>query len=88
MLGCASGYLGLTPERGYDADTDTLTIGNPVDRATFQVANGDLVVHWGYAKDDPEPEFYTPVTVQLRNASTNLAPATTSFTARTKRRLN
>ena len=86
LLGCAGGYLGLTPAHGYDAETDTLTIGKSVEGAAFKVANGDLVVHWGYAEDDSEPEFYTPVAVQVKNASKNLAPATASFAANTRRR--
>ena len=70
-------YLGLSPERGYDADADTLTFGDGLGRSEFAVANGDLVAHWAYPlpEDDPEPEFYIPVAVQLRNASKHLAPA-------------
>ncbi len=71
----ASWYLALTPEHGYDAETDTVTFGDRLDLAELVVANGDLVVHWGYAPDDDSPEFYTPMAVQLRNASKHLAPA-------------
>ena len=72
----ASWYLDLSPERGYDASTDTLTFGDGIARSEFTVANGDLVAHWAFAlpEDDPEPEFYIPVAVQLRNASKHLAP--------------
>ena len=74
---CAKGYLGLTTDHGYDADTDTHTFGDGIARSEFAVANGDLVAHWAYPllKDDPEPEFYIPVAVQLRNSSVHLAPA-------------
>ena len=73
---CASGYLALSGDHGYDADTDTLTFGDGIGRSQFSVANGDLVAHWAYSlpEDDPEPEFYVPVAVQLRNASKHLAP--------------
>ena len=74
---CAKGYLRLSPEQGYDADTDILTFGKGLARSEFMVANGDLMAHWGYElpEDDPEPEpeFYTLVAVQLRNASRHLA---------------
>ncbi len=70
-------YLGLTADHGYDADTDTHTFGDGIARSEFAVANGDLVAHWAYPlpEDDPEPEFYIPVAVQLRNSSVHLAPA-------------
>ena len=76
---CASWYLALRPDRGYDAATDTLTFGDGIDRAEFVVPNGDLVAHWAYAEDDDDPEFYTPVAVQLLNASKHLAPAIASL---------
>lgn len=78
---CARGYLELSQEYGYNADTDTLTFGTGLARSEFTVANGDLVAHWAYAlpEDDPEPEFYIPVAVQLRNASKHLAPVLAAF---------
>lgn len=81
LLLCARGYLELSHSRGYDAETDTLTFGNGLDRAEFAVANGDLVAHWGFAELDSEPEFYTPVAVQLRNASKHLAPVIAALSA-------
>ncbi len=78
---CARGYLDLSADRGYDNDTDTLTFGDGIARSEFEVANGDLVAHWGYPlpEDDPHPEFYVPVAIQLRNASVHLASTIASF---------
>ena len=78
---CASAYLPLSPDRGYDPATDTQTFGDGLHRAEFAVANGDLVAHWAYAQDDPEPDFYTPVAVQLCNASKHLALASSAVRA-------
>lgn len=80
LLLCARGYLKL-PADVYDAETDTLTFGDGVDRAEKVVANGDLVAYWAYAADAPEPDFYIPVAVQLRNASVHLAPVRLSDNA-------
>lgn len=74
LVSCARRYLELPPEV-YDAETDTLTVGDGVDRAEKVVANGDLVAYWAYDADDPEPDFFIPVAAQLRNASVHLAPA-------------
>jgi len=72
VIMCASGYLQF-PETVYNAETDTLTFGDGIDRAEFVVANDDLVAYWAYDRDDPEPDFYIPVAVQLRRASVHLA---------------
>ena len=71
---CVSAYIPLSPDRGYNADTDTLTFGAADKKAELVVANGDLVAHWGYDEDDCAPEFYIPVAVELRNASRHLDP--------------
>ena len=74
-----SGYIPLSPERGYNPETDTLTFGDGDAKVELVVANGDLVAHWGYDEDDSEPEYYTPVAVELRNASKHLAEAITKI---------
>ena len=66
-------YIPLLPERGYNPETDTLTFGDGDAKAELVVANGDLVAYWAYDEEDPEPEFYIPVAVELRNASKHLA---------------
>ena len=73
LLLCASVYIPLSPEHGYDPATDTLTFGGRAAKSAFATENGDLVAHWGYDELDPEPDFYVPFAVVLRNASKHLA---------------
>ena len=57
----------LRMEEGYDAEADTLTIGEtPQDSVTTE--NGDLVAYW-----PSDPEDLEPYGVVLRNAKDNLA---------------
>ena len=79
LLLCASAYIPLSTERGYSPEVDTLVFGEGVAKAKLVVENGDLVAHWAYDEDDPEPEFYVPVAVEIRNASKHLAPVIASI---------
>ena len=74
MLLCVSTYIPLSPEHGYNPEADTLVFGEKALKTKLVVANGDLVAYWDYDQDDPEPEFYVPVAVELKNASKHLAP--------------
>ena len=62
-----SGGRYLRMEEGYDAEADTLTIGEaPQDSVTTE--NGDLVAYW-----PSDPEDLEPYGIVLRNAKDNLA---------------
>ncbi len=64
-------YLPLAPERGYDAETDTLTLGQKPDVAHRVVENGEFVLylqHVNYGNDEWEEE----VALDIRNASKHL----------------
>ena len=69
-----SRFLPLDAERGYDADTDTLTLGDkPEPDADFRlVDNGDFVSYRQWFDDGSE---WDVVAVDLRRASVHLAPA-------------
>ena len=69
-----SDFLPLDPERGYDADTDTLTLGDkPEPDADYRVVdNGDFVSYRQWFDDGSE---WDVVAVDLRQASKYLAPA-------------
>ena len=82
LLMCVSAYIPLSPERGYNLEKDTLIFGEGAAKAELVVPNGDLVAYWAYDEEDPEPEFYIPVAVELRNASKHLAPAIASLAKR------
>ena len=74
LLMCVSSYIPLSREHGYNPETDTLIFsGTGAEKTELVAENGDLVAHWGYDVDDPDPEGYVPVTVELRNASRHLA---------------
>ena len=78
---CVSAYIPLLPEHGYDTETDTLTFsGKGCERTELVTANEDLVAHWAYDDEDPDPEFYIPVAVELRNASKHFAPVIARLT--------
>ena len=64
-----SAYIPLSPDRGYCAETDTLTIGEDAGSATLVVENDDLVAYWRY---DDDMEDYVAIAVDLRNASSTL----------------
>ncbi len=80
LLLCVRAYIPLSPEHGYDPETDTLIFGDRAAKAELVVANGDLVAHWAYDDEDPEPEFYIPIAVELRNASKHLAAVIDALT--------
>ena len=67
-------FLPLSAERGYDADTDTLTLGDKPDAdADYRVVdNGDFLSYRQWFDDGSEWDI---VAVDLRQASKYLAPA-------------
>ena len=69
-----SGFLPLSAERGYDAATDTLTLGDKPDAgADYRVVdNGDFVSYRQWFDDGSGWDI---VAVDLRQASKHLAPA-------------
>lgn len=69
-----SWYLPLSAERGYAADTDTLTLGDKPDAdADYRVVdNGDFVSYRQWFDDGSGWDI---VAVDLRQASKHLAPA-------------
>ena len=67
-----SRFLPLRAERGYDADTDTLTLGDKPDADYRVVDNGDFVSYRQWFDDGSE---WDVVAVDLRRASVHLAPA-------------
>ena len=66
-----SRFLPLRAERGYDADTDTLTLGDKPDVDYRVVDNGDFVSYRQWFDDGSE---WDVVAVDLRRASVHLAP--------------
>ena len=66
-----SRFLPLDPERGYDADTDTLTLGDKPTADYRVVDNGDFVSYRQWFDDGSE---WDVVAVDLRRASVHLAP--------------
>ena len=72
-----SGALPLEQNKSYCAATDTFTFGTMPKKADLVVENGDLVAYWRF--DGPDPDDYTAVAVDLRNASKHLAPAIAAF---------
>lgn len=69
-----SRFLPLSAERGYDADTDTLTLGDKPDaEADYRVVdNGDFVSYRQWFDDGSGWDI---VAVDIRQASKYLAPA-------------
>ncbi len=68
----ATDFLPLGAERGYDADTDTLTLGDKPTADYRVVDNGDFVSYRQWFDDGSE---WDVVAVDLRRASVHLAPA-------------
>ncbi len=70
----ATRFLPLDAEPGYDADTDTLTLGDkPEPDADYRVVdNGDFVSYRQWFDDGSE---WDVVALDLRRASVHLAPA-------------
>ena len=67
----ATRFLPLSAERGYDADTDTLTLGDKPDTDFRVVDNDDFVSYRQWFDDGSE---WDVVAVDLRRASVHLAP--------------
>ncbi len=65
-------FLPLRPERGYDAGSDTLTLGDKPDGDYRVVDNGDFVSYRQWFDDGGGWDI---VAVDLRRASELLAPA-------------
>ena len=66
-----SRFLPLDAERGYDADTDTLTLGDKPDADYRVVENGDFAGYW---QECDGGRYWDVVAVDLRRASAHLAP--------------
>ena len=64
-------FLPLEAERGYDADTDTLTLGDKPDADYRVVENGDFAGYW---QECDGGRYWDIVAVDLRQASVHLAP--------------
>ena len=64
-------FLPLGANRGYDANTDTLTLGDKPDADYRVVDNGDFVSYQQWFDDGSE---WDVVAVDLRQASVHLAP--------------
>ena len=67
----ASAFIPLG-NRGYDAQTDTLTMGRTTGDPDLITENGDLVAYWQVDEEDPEG-FRDPIGVAVRQASVHLA---------------
>ena len=67
----ATRFLPLSAERGYDANTDTLTLGDKPEADYRVVDNGDFVSYRQWFDDGSE---WDVVAVDLRRASVHLAP--------------
>ena len=68
----ATAYLPF--ERGYDAASDTLTIGEMTDDPDLVTENGDFIGYWEVDEQTPDG-FRDPIGVAIRRASVHLAPA-------------
>ena len=71
-----SDFLPFDPERGYDADTDTLTLGDKPDADYRVVENGDFAGYW---QECDSGRYWDIVAVDLRRASVHLAPVLTAL---------
>ncbi|MCY4651927.1 MAG: DUF2283 domain-containing protein [Dehalococcoidia bacterium] len=67
----ASAFIPLG-NRGYDAETDTLTMGRTTGDPDLITENGDLVAYWQVDEEYPD-RFRDPVGVAIRRASVHLA---------------
>ena len=67
-----SDFLPLRPERGYDPETDTLTLGEKPAANYRIVESGDFVSYRQWIEDGG---YWDLVALDLRQASRHLAPA-------------
>ena len=74
-----SAYLPLGSS-GYDADTDTLTMGRTTEDPELITRNGDLVGYWQVDEYDADG-FRDPIGVAIKRASVHLASASAKMTA-------
>ena len=74
-----SAYLPLG-NRGYDAETDTLTMGRTAADPELITRNGDLVGYWQVDKCDADG-FRDPIGVAIKRASVHLASVSAKMSA-------
>ena len=74
----ATNFLPLEAERGYNANTDTLTLGDKPDNACRVVENGDFTGYW---QECANGSYWDVVAVDLRRASVHLAPVVDALSA-------
>ena len=74
-----SAYLPLG-NSGYDAETDTLTMGRTVSEPELITRNGDLVGYWQVDKYDADG-FRDPIGVAIKRASVHLANVSAKMSA-------
>ncbi len=67
-----SRFLPLAAEREYDAETDTLTLGDNPEVGYRMIDNGDFVSYRQWFDDGSERDV---VAIEVRQASEHLAPA-------------
>ena len=70
VIGGGGAYLRM--EKGYDANSDTLTIGDTASDPALSTENGDLVAHWKLDQTEPT-DWMDPIGVTVRRAKANLA---------------
>ena len=67
----ASAYIPLA--KGYDAEEDTLTIGETTSDPALVTDSGDFIGYWNVCIDE-FGDFMDPVGVLIRDASKHLSP--------------
>ena len=67
-------------KNGYDADTDTLTMGRTTIDPELITQNGDLIGYWHADKHDPGG-YRDPIGVAIRRASVHLAKVSEKMSA-------
>ena len=72
----ATAYLPLGP--GYDANSDTLVIGETTDDPDLVTENGDFIGYWEMVVLERD-EFRAPIGVALRRASVHLSTVLSAF---------
>ena len=72
---CASAYLPLG-KKGYNAENDTLLLGEMTDEPEMVAENGDLIAYWQIDEDDRDG-WHNPIGVAIKHASAHLAEVVT-----------
>lgn len=75
----ASTYLPLG-KNGYDADTDTLTMGKTTTDPELITENGDLIGYWHADRHEPGG-YRDPIGVAIKRASVHLAKVSEKMSA-------